>query len=125
MEEKTVEIPFVRGQLLTSMTALDYYQRTVEMVKVIDEQIKVLSEENNLPTTCPFRNPREESIFLHNSKTLSVMQRQRERLREKLSQLEEIIRGDMEIKKQLTPLKQFEVSPDDLLGGITPIRNKL
>lgn len=98
------EFQFVRGHLIDNLSVLEYHKRTVDMIKQIDEQIQRLGEE--VPSVAPtFKNPREEASYLHNVKTLSVMKKQKERLIDKLNELQERIQNEIEVSKELTPLK--------------------
>ncbi len=106
--DEEAEIPFVRGHLIDSLSVLEYHKRTTDMIKTLDEQIKHLEEEVNAPDARKWKNPREEASYLHNVKTLSVLKRQQERLEQKLSELQERIRENMEASKCVTPLKPLQ-----------------
>jgi hypothetical protein len=106
--ENEVEIPFTRGHLIDRLTVLDYHKRTSSMIKTLDEQIKHLEEEIGSPDAKQWKNPREETSYLHDVKTLSVLKRQRERLEQKLTELEKRVREDIEVSKELTPLKPLQ-----------------
>ena len=88
METEGQEFGFVRSTLLDNLSVMEYHKRTLDMVASLDEQIKRLTEESaNISEDYHWKNPREESIHLHNVKTLSVLKRQRARLTDKLTQI--------------------------------------
>jgi len=102
------DIPFVRGELINNLNDIEYHKRTLGMIKMVDEQIKTLSDEVDIFDSRQFNNPREETGYLHNVKTLSVLKRQKKHLMRKLNDLELRIQENVEISKELTPLKPLE-----------------
>ena len=99
------ELQFVRGPLIYNLNVLEYHRRTIDMIKKLDEKINELRENTNLLKSYTFKNPRQESIYLHNIKTLNVLERQRERLKQKLVEIQERLQSDIETSKMVTPLK--------------------
>ena len=106
--KEDADIPFVRGELINNLNDIEYYKRTLGMIKMVDERIKTLSDEVDTFDSRQFKNPREETGYLHNVKTLSVLKRQKEYLIRKLNDLEMRIQENVEISKELTPLKPLE-----------------
>lgn len=102
------EFQFVRGPLIDNLSILEYHKRTVDMIRNIDEQIEKLSGEAKAPEARQFQNPRQEAIYLHDVKTLSVLMRQRERLKQKLVEIQERLQEDMDASKSVTPLKPLK-----------------
>jgi 3-polyprenyl-4-hydroxybenzoate decarboxylase len=106
-EEK--EFGFVRGNLIDNLSVLEYHKRTLDMIKQIDEQIsKVEPEIAAIGPKPQFKNPRNEATYLHNFKTLTVLMRQRERLKQKLVEIQERLQEDMNASKSVTPLKPLK-----------------
>lgn len=102
------EFQFVRGHLIDNLSVLEYHKRTVDMIKNLDEQIEKLSGEAKAPEARQFKNPRQEAIYLHDVKTLTVLMRQRERLKQKLVEIQERLQGDIDASKKVTPLKPLK-----------------
>jgi|FAXJ01.1.fsa_nt_gi hypothetical protein len=103
------EFGFVRGNLIDNLSVLDYYKRTEDMITQIDEQISQIKPELVAFGPKPqFKNPRTEAGYLHNLKTLTVLNRQRERLKQKLVEIQGRIQEDIEVKNKMTPLKPLK-----------------
>ena len=102
------EFGFVRGGLIEHLSTLDYYKRTQAMIKTLDEQIEHLGENVGSPGARQFKNPREETRYLHDVKTVLVLKRQQERLKQKLAELQERVNADIEASKCVTPLKPLK-----------------
>ena len=105
MESEEQELGFVRGHILNDLNLMEYHKRTLDMVNALGAQIKKLEESVGAPNAKQWKNPREEQTYLHNTKTLSVMKRQKERLESKLNELQERIRGEIDAANSVTPLK--------------------
>ena len=112
MDEKdnTPEIPFQRGQLLQQVNDVVYYQGTKEQLEQMEKVILELSQKVGPVGSKNFQNPRQEAIYLHDVKTLSVFRRQRDRLKQKLVAMQERIEQDMEVEKLMKPLSKFDTS---------------
>jgi hypothetical protein len=81
----------------------------MDMIGQIDEQIdKVEPEIAAIGPKPQFRNPRNEATYLHNFKTLTVLKRQRERLKQKLVEIQDRLNVDIEASKCVTPLKPLK-----------------
>ena len=103
------EFQFVRGHLIDNLSVLEYHKRTLDMIKVMDEQIdKVEPEIAAIGPKPQFKNPRNEATYLHNLKTLTVLKRQRERLKQKLVEIQDRLNADIETSKRFTPLKPLK-----------------
>ena len=106
-EEK--EFQFVRGHLIDNLSVLEYHKRTVDMIEQIDEQIsKIEPAITAIGPNPQFKNPRNEATYLHNFKTLTVLTRQRERLKQKLVEIQARLQEDMDASKSVTPLKPLK-----------------
>jgi len=106
-EEK--EFGFVRGNLLDNLTVIDYYNRTKDMITQIDEQIpKIELELAAIGPNPQFKNPRNEGLYLHNLKMFTVLTQRRERLKQKLVEIQDRINADIETSKRFTPLKPLK-----------------
>ena len=106
-EEK--EFGFVRGNLIDNLSVLEYHKRTLGMIKQIDEQIsKIEPEITAIGPNPQFKNPRNEVGYLHNFKTLTVLMRQRERLKQKLVEIQERLQSDIDAANSVTPLKPLK-----------------
>lgn len=109
MKTEEKNFGFVRGNLMDNLSVLDYYKRTEGMITQIDEQIdKVEPEITAIGPNPQFKNPRNEVTYLHNFKTLAVLKRQRERLKQKLVEIQDRLNADIEASKSVTPLKPLE-----------------
>ena|ERR1035437_2182072 len=103
------EFGFVRGNLIDNMSVLDCYKRTEDMINQIDEQIdKVEPQIAAIGPNPQFKNPRNEATYLHNFKTLTVLKRQRERLKQKLVEIQDRLNADIDASKCVTPLKPLK-----------------
>ena len=92
-----VEIPFVRGDLLEKMSRLTYYINARAMIATLDEQIENTSDELVMFSEKAGNPDRSEgSLFQAKKHRLSIMQRQRDRLMDRLTELELQIRSDMD-----------------------------
>ena len=106
-EEK--EFGFVRGNFIDNLSVLEYHKRTLDMIAQIDEQIsKIEPEIAAIGPNPQFKNPRNEVTYLHNFKTLTVLMRQRERLKQKLVEIQGRIQDDIEVNNKMTPLKPLK-----------------
>jgi hypothetical protein len=95
--------------LIDNLSVLEYHKRTTDMIAVMDEQIaKVEPEIAAIGPNPQFRNPRNEATYLHNLKTLTVLMRQRERLKQKLVEIQDRLNADIEASKCVTPLKPLK-----------------
>jgi hypothetical protein len=107
--EDEKEFGFIRGNLIDNLSVLEYYRRTEGMIKIMDEQIeKVEPEIAAIGPKPQFKNPRNEATYLHNLKTLTVLKRQRERLKQKLVEIQDRLNADIEASKCVTPLKPLK-----------------
>ena len=103
-EEK--EFGFVRGNLIDNLSVLEYHKSTEKMITRIDERIAIIEMKLSVIGPKPqFKNPRSETTYLHDFKTLTVLRRQRERLKQKLVEIQDRLNADIEASKCVTPLK--------------------
>jgi hypothetical protein len=82
-----------RGPLLERMSHMAHYQHTralhEQMVKELEKLKATVGELKN------FKNPREESDYLHKQKTLQVLTKQEKHMKSKLDNLQKCILEDM------------------------------
>lgn len=79
---------------------VDDYQKLKSHFKSICEKIETLEE--NIQHFKPPRNPREDSIQVHDKLSLQMLKKQKTRLEPKLAELEQQIEVDMEQSKKET-----------------------
>lgn len=94
-----IDLEYRRGPMLERMNRVILYQQTKELLGRIDLRLRELEGFGGVSTEKQFSNPREESTHLHNLKTLSVLTRQRERVIQKLEELQDHIQLDIEMDK--------------------------
>ena len=95
MEKKVLPEQYPsRGPLLERISRLAYYHHTRALYEQVQVEKKKLTE--GLGEGPPqFKNPREETYYLHKKKTVQVLIQQEKRLKNKLVELQEKIRKDM------------------------------
>ena len=99
MNDQEIDLGYHRGPLLERIHRVISYQQTKELLSKIDLKLRELEGTVGNPDNKQFRNPREESTYLHNVKTCTVLTRQRERLLQKLVELQDHIQLDIEVDK--------------------------
>ena len=108
--DNTPEIPFQRGHLLQQVNDVVRYKNAKEQLEQMEKVILELTQTTGPIGSKNFQNPRQEAIYLHNVKTLSVLRRQRDRLKQKLVEIQECIQEDMEVERMMSPLTKFDVN---------------
>ncbi len=96
---KEQDFEFRRGVMIEKINVIAYYHRTKELISQMDTQIRELAEGISAHGKGSFKNPRDEMMYLHDVKTLTVVSRQRERLAKKLEELQRRIQEDIELAK--------------------------
>jgi hypothetical protein len=96
---KEQDFEFRRGVMIEKMNIISYYHRTKALISQMDTQIQELSANVSSHRDNNFKNPRDEMIYLHDVKTLTVVKRQRERLAQKLEELQRRIKEDIDLVK--------------------------
>jgi hypothetical protein len=96
---KEQDFEFRRGMMMEKINAIGYYHQTKQLIEKLEKQIQALSEDINSYGNKNFKNSRHEMLYLHDVKTLTVVQRQRDRLKQKLDELQCRIQSDIELAK--------------------------
>ena len=100
MDAEGIDLGYHRGPLLERMNTVLSYQRIKEMLDAIDKQINELAAKDAVHNINNFQNPRQESKYLHDVYTLTVLKRRQERLKQKLVELQDRIQSDIEADKR-------------------------
>ena len=96
---KEQDFEFRRGVMIEKMNIISYYHQTKQLISQMDTRIQELSEGTIAHGGNNFKNPRDEMMYLHDVKTLTVVKRQRERLAQKLEELQRRIKNDIDMTK--------------------------
>lgn len=87
--------PFQRGELLTRLQKFEYLKQTKEALARIS---RLIEEHEEAIPRAP-RNPREDLAQRHDKMTLPVWKRQKQRLEERVTMLEQQIQQDIQKSK--------------------------
>jgi len=93
------EFPFVRGELLEKMSRLSYYIKTKAMIALMDERIEELEHEVIIESQHPLKDKikrKEYPVYKSKRHRLGLLQKQRERQMDRLTEMEKQIRIDMD-----------------------------
>jgi len=90
MEEDFSDFPFVRGGLINKMSKLTYYAKTKQHLVSIDRQIDEINDS---------MDPNDKRGFRLKTIRLEMLQKQQERLIDKLLELEMSIKKDIDDSK--------------------------
>lgn len=93
------EFPFIRGEVLEKMSRLSYYIKTKAMIALMDERIEELEHEIIIESQHPLKDKikrKEDPAYQAKRHRLGLLQKQRERQMDRLTEMEVQIREDMD-----------------------------
>ncbi len=104
MENEDIpEIPFVRGEFLEKVNRLSYYIKARAFIATLDERIKSLEDELEMPLeeNTWSRSEKEKQVQISHQKRqrLASMEKNRERMMDRLTEMEKQIRVDIDSEK--------------------------
>jgi len=95
------DFPFTMGEFLNGMSKFIYHARTKNFLQSIDKQIYQIDEQLEIyPEDLKYlRSRTDEKVYQQHTKRLDVLEKQRVRLLSRLSELEKLIKEDIDSTK--------------------------